>query len=347
MTQRNTDHRAAGFTIVEMMVAATVLLTLTMLVTQLIISGQSAHKYANRLGRITDSTQRVMDDVRRDLRSAVRIFGNDALGLSYSSRIGSWLGFEPIRSTRLPTIAATSGFSKDQPSAEKTGNELLFARHAWSDSFLCATGKTYRVDIYRLVRLFLKVEGSGPTTTGGGLNICKWTSEPLASSAQIELIESTADREDVLIHLLSGTPDQSGMEHDRVSVVWKFGDDPTTTGTMRHIQIDGSMSDTPQSPRNSTWEFEVSEHLSDPGMLFPNRHSITANTARFNHGVSKFSLRDDTAGSGAGFPHGLEFQVVGPPSARQVMVHITTISTNNHGLKAHFDVQVIMNVREG
>jgi hypothetical protein len=63
--------------------------------------------------------------------------------------------------------------------------------------------------------------------------------------------------------------------------------------------------------------------------------------------VSKFALRNDTAGSGAGFPHGLEFQVVGPPAARQVMVHVTTVSTNNHGLKAHFDVQVIMNVREG
>jgi prepilin-type N-terminal cleavage/methylation domain-containing protein len=352
MTPRNhrdavQDHRDAGFTILEMVVASVVLSTLATLVTQLVISGQSAHRYANRIGRVTDVTQRLMDDVKTDLRAAVRIFGNDTLGLSYRSRLETWLGFTPIGSSKLPTIAPTGGFRKDVAGSERTGNELLFARHAWSDSFLCTSGKTYRVDIYRLEHWFLTVEGSGPNTTGGGLNFCKWTSEPLANSGQVDLIEDATDRSEVLVHLLTATPDVENREHDRVSVLWKFGEDPAVVGTLRHIQLDGSLSDTPQSPRKSTWEFEQAEHLSIPGVLFPNRHSIARNRSQFNHGVGKFSIKSDTAGSGAGFPHGLEFQVIGSPNSRQIMVHVTTISTNNDGLKAHFDVQVIMNVREG
>ena len=87
--------------------------------------------------------------------------------------------------------------------------------------------------------------------------------------------------------------------------------------------------------------------MSNSGMLFAHRHSVATNFARDNQGVSRFAIRNDSAGSGIGFPHGLEFQIIGSASGRKVLIHLTAIGTNRDGFQAHFNSQVIVNVREG
>ncbi len=343
----NEHDDSPGFTIIEMVIAAATLLVLSMMVTQLTISGQDAHQYSIRLGRITEISQRAIDGIKQDVRAAVRVFGNDALGLAYRSHLEPWSGFDPIGSTTLPSIQSAVGFGKDVFGSEKTGNELLFARHAWADVFQCNSGKSYRVDIYRVERLYLRVEGSGPNTPSGALNVCKWTSEPMASAAQIDLIADPTDRTEVLLHLHNATPDAVGDEHDAVYVVWKFAENPALTGTFRQILTDGWLSDTPLAPRSATWQIEQSDQLSNPGLFFTNQHSVAANDSPLVHGLSRFAIRDDSAGMGSGFPHGLEFQVVGSSAARKILIHLTTISKNQHGLTAQFDIQVIVSVREG
>ncbi len=50
---------------------------------------------------------------------------------------------------------------------------------------------------------------------------------------------------------------------------------------------------------------------------------------------------------GVGFPHGFEIQVVGSAAARKVLIHMTTVSTNAKGLRAFYDCQAVVVVREG
>ena len=81
--------------------------------------------------------------------------------------------------------------------------------------------------------------------------------------------------------------------------------------------------------------------------VFYRHHSLASNHARANQGVSRYAIRNDAAGAGIGFPHGLEIQIVGSAAARKVLVHMTIVSTNMAGLKAYYDTQVIVRVREG
>ena len=59
--------------------------------------------------------------------------------------------------------------------------------------------------------------------------------------------------------------------------------------------------------------------------------------------ASRFGLRSTL---GVGFPHGLEVQVVGPSSARQILIHFAVASTNRRGLIAYADQQVVLDVRD-
>ncbi len=86
---------------------------------------------------------------------------------------------------------------------------------------------------------------------------------------------------------------------------------------------------------------------SNAGILSYRHHSVASNHSRANHGVARYGLLDNSAGSGVGFPHGLEVQIIGSAAARQVLIHLTTISTNRQGMQASHDIQAVLGVREG
>jgi hypothetical protein len=236
---------------------------------------------------------------------------------------------------------------KDLAGSEKTGNSLLFVRHAWADTFTCTSTETYRVDVYRMVRYFLRQDGGGPIpSTPWGLNLAKWVSEPLINGAQIDAIADPTDQIEVLQHLRTSTADDEGDTHAAATVVWMVGEDPGVAGTFRQILTDGSLSLTPQLPRNSPWEIEIAPSSSRADILAYRHFSVASNYAQANMGVSRFAIRNDTT-AGVGFPHGFEVQVVGTSSARQVLLHLVLVTTNMSGLKAYFSGQVIQAVREG
>ena len=337
-----------GFTIIEMMIAFIMLMTLSFLITSLIISGNDAHKYSDRLGRVTEISQEVVDEMRRELLATVRLFGDDTIGNAYKSTLEPWSAATRIASSTLPTIKPLGTFDKDVLGKEKTGNEILFARHAWADTFTCTSGKSYRVDVYRLVAYFMRLESGGPNPSNPwGLDLCKWTSEPLVNGTQIDGIAVATDQAEMLIHLRDGTPDDTGESHAPCQVVWMLGADPSTSGTFRQILATGAMTQTPQLPRADPWQIQRADDYSNAGMLFYRHHSVASNYAQSNQGVARYGLADNAAGSGVGFPHGLEIQIIGSAAARQVLIHLTTVSLNQKGMKAYYDIQAILGVREG
>lgn len=340
------DHAQAGFSLLELVIATVMLIALSFLVTSLIVTGNEAHKYADRLGRVTEITQEILDDMQAELRSTVRLFGDDAVGNAYTAALADWPEASPIDTTRLPVLDTNGAFAKDVIGTEKTGNAMLFARHAWADSFTCTSTTTYRIDVYRIVGYYLKAENGGPNPqVPWGLNLVKWVSEPMASAEQIDAITDPTDQAEVLEHLRTASPDIDGNTHSPLNLVWLLGADPTAAGTFRQIVSPGTMVSTAQSPRTpSTWEIMRAENLCSPGRLYYRYHSVASNYARANQGVGTFGLRDD---ANHGFPHGFEVQVIGPASARQVLIHLVNVSTNNKGMKAFYRSQVVAAVREG
>ena len=341
------NSREDGFTMIEMVIATMMLLVLSFLVTSMIMSGNAAQKYADRLGRVTEITQEILDDMSYELQEAVRLFEDTMQGNAYLARLQPWPEAPPIASSRMPRFKVSGILDKDLAGTEATGNDFLFVRHAWVDTFVCTSGNTYSLDVYRLVRYYMKTEGAGPTSAYPfGLNLVKWTSEPAVSGAQADKVTDPVDQAEVLKHLHDGSLDAEGVSHTPLSLVWMLGQEPTTAGTFRQILPGGSLALAPAPPRATVWEFERDDRLSSPGLLFYRHHSIATNYSQANKGVARFGIRNDLF-NGIGFPHGLEFQVVGSAAARKVLLHMTTVSTNVKGMRAFYDGQTIVVVREG
>ncbi|MCC6673165.1 MAG: type II secretion system protein [Planctomycetes bacterium] len=345
-TGRRGPLRDGGFSLLELLISAAILIILVYVVTTLAISGNSSQKYAERLNRATEITQDLLDDIRTELRESVRLFHDDTVGGEYLAILAPWTAATPLASSRLPTLDATGVFNRDTVGAEKTGNQLCFVRNAWTTEYTVPTSSTtYRVDVYRVVRYFLKSEDGGPQPgSWAGLNFSRFVSEAMVDSMQIDQITNATDQAELLQMLLNGAADVRGRIHAPVQVVWRMGQSPSISGTFRQILSDGTMTITVTPPRPGvSWQILRDSDLSKEGFLTYRHHSVASNYAQANLGVGRFGLIDNT---GTGFPHGFEVQMIGPASARQVLVNFTVVSTNRQGRTAAANLQGIADARD-
>ena len=171
---------AAGFSLIELTIASVLLATMVFAVSTLSVQGGEAQEYARRLNRVTELTQDLLDEMRLELISSVRLFGNDAEGAANAALLDLSNAPTPLTGLRLPTVSPTETIRPDTSGNEITGNSLFFTKLIWSDRFLCASGQTYLVDVYRWVYYYLTPEDGGPTAgTPVGLNLVRLVSEPL------------------------------------------------------------------------------------------------------------------------------------------------------------------------
>lgn len=341
MHHRN-ESRQGGFTIVELVVVAALLGLLIHSLATLSSSGGDAQQYANRLNRATELTQDLIDQVRAEMVSSVRVFGDDAEGAANLDLLD--LDGQPARiaGARLPTIRSDASIRKDVAGDEITGNSLFFARLAWTDRFRCTSSNEYLVDVYRWNYYYLTEEEGGPTAgTAIGLNLIRFESEPLVDASSLDRIANATDRAQVLAHLQAGTADATGVARARCYVVWRRGALPATAGTLRGIQAAGTLSDSPTDGRGA-WAILPSEGQLR-GLLSYRQHSVATNFAPGGYGVGRYGVVD---AAGNGFPHGLEVQVVGPSNGRQTLFHLVVAATNRRGQRAWSDVQVVIDSRD-
>jgi hypothetical protein len=141
--------------------------------------------------------------------------------------------------------------------------------------------------------------------------------------------------------MLDATPDVLGHVHDPVQVVWLRNGDPTQNGTFRQIDTDGTLSDAPINGRPDPWQ--ILPAVDAGGGMVAFRHaSVASNFDIPAPGIARFGLRDDAAG----FPHGFETQIIGPNSARQVLVHLVLIDLRRKGAPAWSQMQTVMTGRD-
>ncbi|HZN41897.1 MAG TPA: type II secretion system protein [Planctomycetota bacterium] len=333
----------AGFTLLELMIAAVLLSMMVMAVSSLSVSGMDAQEFAKRLNRATEVNQDLMDQMRLELVTCVRLFGSDVEGDSNLALLDLAGVPQPLADVRMPKISPNEKIRQDTLMAEITGNSLFFTRLAWSDRFACTSGRDYLVDVYRWLYYYPTPEGAGPTPGSNiGLNFVRVASEPLVDAIGIDRITNATDRVEVLQHLFNATPDASGKRHSPCQVVWKRGELASVVGTLRQIESAGTLSDLPTAGRPSPWNILRSDTVVK-GLLTYRHHSLATNYARASFGVGSYSVPMNT---GSGFPHGFEVQIVGPSSARQAMIHLVLCSTVRRLQPAWSDMQMIVDVRE-
>lgn len=334
----------SGYSLIELVISSALLAMMIFAVSTLSLSGSQAQEYSRRLTRVTEITQEVIDDMRLELVSSVRLFSDDVEGNENLALLDLDGAPAPLTSSRLPTVSAGETMRTDTSGAEMTGNSLFFTKLVWSDRYVCESGAEHLVDVYRWVYYYLTLEGEGPQPEHPiGLNIVRVESEPLIDGAGVDRIEDADDRAEVLLHLLNGTPDANGEAHAPAEVVWVRGGLPSAAGTFRQVDpLDGSLTVTPLLPRPNPWRVLRADPIVR-GLLSYRHHSIATNFAQPSFGVGTFGLRSSSA---EGFPHGLEIQVVGPSSARQVHLHMVVSSTQRTGRFAWADMQLTVDARD-
>ncbi|HLU39518.1 MAG TPA: hypothetical protein VK081_09040, partial [Planctomycetota bacterium] len=312
-------------------------------------SGSDAERYAGRLARATEIGQELMDDMRRGLHSSVRVFHNDAIGNAYAS-ILELSPTAPRIASRLPLLRPAGIFEREPVGTPYTGNMLLFARHAWTATYVTSANHEYNLDVYRVYSYYLRSDGEGLVAGSPiGLNFCRFVSEPLVDGKQIDAIADSTDRQEVLRLLDTGRTTfdvmvQPDPVHTRVQLAWRLGEDPTVPGTIRQIDTGTwTLSTTPLAPRTAPWRLQRDPDRSSDGLLQYRHHSVATNWSPQAYGVGVFSRMDMT---GDGFPHGFEVQLIGPASARQVLLCLAILSVNRAGHRAYARSEVIQDCRD-
>ncbi len=335
--------KEGGFTLLEVIIVMTILVSVIFIVVQLFLRSNQAHELAIRLNRGTELNQALLQNMRADLSSSVRLFENNALGNAYRDVLDMTDANPPMASV-LPTIDSAGIFRQEAATGTLTGNTLLFANYAWIDEFQCTSGNQYLVEVHRVVRYYMAKEDGGPTPTYPiGLNLCRWVSEPMVDGDQIDSIFDPTDQAEVLDHLLTRTPDMEGKTHPAVEVVWRVGEDLAAVDTLRQIGMGGILSDTPLAPRDPTWAILRDPALSSNSLLWYRHFSVASNYAPGSAGVGRFSVQDN---GGDGFPHGFEVQIIGPSAGRQVLLQLSLMSTRLSGLPTTSSQRIVVNMRE-
>ncbi|MCA8943902.1 MAG: type II secretion system protein [Planctomycetes bacterium] len=338
------SDRQSGFTLIEATIAAVLVSVLAYLVMTMSKTGFDAQNYSQRMSRVTEIAQEMIEEIRDDAQSSVHLFGADATGQAYVTILDTTGLPSVIAGSRLPQIVDGGVFEVDGAADVRTGNSLALARHAWADEFQATSGDDYRIDVYRIVYYYMtEVDGGPQDGQAYGLNVVQWISEPVANGNQIDNIDDPTDRAEVCEHLRVASADAFGNTHTPVQAIWKIGDDPAATGTFRQIISGGSLVDAPQSPRaTGSWKVYPDLTRSRVGMLHYRFHSLATNFAPPICGVAKYGYQTTT---GSGFPHGFETQIVGPSSARKILLHVSVVSTHTGRLAWH-DSQTITDARD-
>ncbi|MEY4673557.1 MAG: hypothetical protein RL148_1341 [Planctomycetota bacterium] len=336
-----TSTRESGFGFVEMVIALAILASVVLSISSLMQTGASAQDQGKRMRRLTELSQEVTDEVRSRMLASTRVYGNDEGGNAMMMMLD--LSHSPQRTgvRRLPTIDFEGSFREDRPGDLLTGNTLLFSYLAWRDEFQCTSGKQYLVDVFRVVHLYLSPVGTGPSEQEpGGLDLVRFVSEPLIDADSVYAITDPVDRAEVLVHLCNATPDVNDDTKDPAHVVWHRNVEVNTPGALKQIdRTSGVLSESviPGTGRPSVWRI-LTGREGAVCLLALRRASVASNFDSFAGSEGRLGLLDLQQG----FPHGFEVQVVGPTSARKVLVRLVLVETSRGGLPVWNEFQTIL-----
>ncbi len=333
--------RQGGVSLVEVVVVAVLIVAAASAIAGMTARGQEAQGFVARQTRVTQSAQDLMTRIRGDVRSSTRLFADDTAGRAFLAGLdrSAW---QPLSSERLPRIVADATFGKDKLGEEKAGNVLLFAKHLRADVFDLHEGqgskKLVRTDLYQILCYYLrKMPGADLQNEVEGLDLVRWVSPPLINREQVDEIADPDELRALLLHLFAGTnPKSPAFPFRPAKLLWRIGSPFASAFAV----VDGAGDFADVAPG---FKLPPDPSVSRGKTLAPLGESIATNVASPVRGVAKFAL---VTTAGDGFPHGLETQIIGSASARQVLTHLTLVTRNARPLRAWIDLQAVAETRD-
>jgi len=294
-----------------MAVACTVMAVFFVLVSHLMTSTYSTAEHGTQASRIDARNQQLLDQMQSEVSAAVEIFQQDDIGMELFETLQKPEQAVPLEFTSLPRVLGGRVFGRELRSGARTGNALVFAKWERTKKIECGERSDeggeqdhkdttkYEIDVYRLICYYL-------VPVGDGLNLFRFVSEGLADATQIEAIELAEDQLEVMRKLV-GDKVTGAWRRDVVAPPDWFVINPSR-GTMDSVEFIA------QDPQQAKF------------MLDPKVYAIASNDAGESIGVGEFGVKTSQQG---GFPHGFEVQMMGPPSERELLLHLTLVSASS------------------
>ncbi len=313
-----TEGGVRGLTLVELIIVMTLLVVLSGAIFGVLLRTERAQVFAETDTSLTGAGQDILEAIRGDVGRAFRLFVAGTEGAAYLSGLDR-SSAPPLGNSRLPVLDTSLLFEKDIAGGETAGNLLLMAVHDRTDVFdLTGSGELRRTNVYRLVVWYLRpIPGSDPGKRIGSLDFVRWVSVPLADRNQVEEISDPGQRTALLVHLFNGdNPQDPALPFPPVRHLWRPGD-PFPSAFLV-VDSGGTTNAVPPG-----FELAMDPKRTRNGLLAHRGLAVASNLAGEEHGIARWSIRSDT---GSGFPHGFESKILGPASARQVLLHFVLVS---------------------
>lgn len=338
------DNKENGLTLVEVSLVLVLLVGLVSMISQLTLTVGRSQGKAQAVIRTMHAARDITDGMRPHLSSAVFLAQNNTRGNAYLTLMDHAKG--PARvASRLPKVDAGGIPRKDTGSELRTGNVALFAEHAGYSSYVTASNRLYSIPLYRFHVYYLSEQANGPRAgSADGLDLNHWVSETVADGARVDEISDGNHLKEVLLHLRNAATDADGRAKPRVEVVWHVGGDPAVTSTLRLIEAAGTLADNSSGPRGPTWKIVEDSRRTGYRLLEQRQLSIATNFAPSRMKVAEFGITDTT---GFGFPHGLEVQIVGPSSARKILVRLVVVESGGKKTSGFTRRQIVAHTPQG
>ncbi len=309
------QRKTRGTTFIEMIIALTCLSAIAIATFGIMTQSQNVNSTVNAWNMLTQWGQKAINQINLDVTQACVLYQNDTVGNGYLADLESQANFPALATSALPLIDNTGTFGLDIAPSTRTGNALLYATNTMPFvAFITSTGNTRRVDMYRLVYYYLspvtQTIGASPTS----LRLVKWTSKEFADYNQVMTITTTPDWAEFAYDLYFAR----GIRH-----LWV----PRNTSNAAFYAIDEyGIVDTLPNPFftiptgiDTDGNVMVSSVINDLGRGLASMAWNNSTTFRTPDVVPKFAVGSSF---GAGFPHGMEVQIIGPTGARQVLVRL-------------------------
>lgn len=333
------DHpsrREGGFTLIELIVVSALIVVMAGAVTVMANRGTEAQQFVRSNSKMTNKVRSIIDKVRDDVASSVRLLYNDAEGQSYLS----WLDFAgkpAISSTRLPNVKP-NGFGKEAADETYTGNCIAFVKQERTDKFNVADvfspPKVVRTDIYRVYVYYLtQVATTGSSVKKSDLDLVRWRSVSLIDWKQQEHL-TAEERIRLLTHLYLGTnSDEPERPFPPARIMWETG--KNFGNACRIVNSDGTWTWPP-----SGFRLPGGKQLKKSSLLQLAAVGVARNNIGTEKGIARFTQ------IGPNWPNGFEVQISGPASARQVLMHFTLIGNRGRKMTNVIDLLAVAETRD-
>ena len=294
-----------GTTLVEMMIVIACFSVVALATYEVVMRTNLDSAHLNAWNQLTQWRQNVIHQTDAELTQSRYIYQNDALGTAYLNKLEADVNFPILATSLLPLIDPTGTFHQDSV-VTRTGNVVLYVKEA-APFVGDADGTTRRVDIYYMGCYYLSPGGQPVGGKSTSLRLIKWQSREFADYNQVMAISQPVARTAFVVNLYTNR----GIRY-----LWLPHNTPATA--FYAIDEFGDIAGAPDAAytiQKNTAESMISDIGSGYASIAWNR----GNDFWVPDIVPKFAL---VSVSGDGFPHGFEVQIIGPSSARQILIRI-------------------------